>query len=135
MTDPSSPSVLQLPAVLRARLWNHARAELPRECVGVLGGPAGSARAEALYPLRNVAPDPGRAYLVDPLELLRALRAMRAGGLRLAAIYHSHPRGPALPSPSDVRLARYGVPYLIADVARGELRGFLLPELVEVELR
>ncbi len=127
-------SSLHLPAALRARLWAHARAELPRECVGVLGGRAGAQAVETLYPLRNAAPTPERAYLADPLELLRALRAMRGEGLRLIAIYHSHPRGPAWPSPEDLRLARYGVPHLIADVAGGELRAFLLPDVVEVAL-
>lgn len=132
MTAPPTPS-LHLPAALRARLWAHARAELPRECVGVLGGARGG--VEALYPLHNAAPDPERAYLADPLALLRALKGMRAEGFQLAAIYHSHPRGPAWPSPEDVRLARYPVPHLIADVRRGELRAFLLPELREVALK
>lgn len=123
---------LTLPASLAQRLWAHVRAELPRECVGLLGGQAGVART--LYPLRNVAPDPLRAYQADPLELLRALKAVRAEGLSLVGIYHSHPRGPARPSPDDQRLAAYPVPYLIADPVRSELRAYRLPEVAEVPL-
>lgn len=123
---------LSLPAALRARLWAHARAEAPRECVGLLGGRAGSVLA--LYPLANVAPDPERAYRADALELLRAFKAMRREYIDLVGIYHSHPHGPPTPSSEDVRLAQYGVPYLIADVRGGTLRAFLLPERAEVRI-
>lgn len=127
------PPALTLPAPLRARLWGHARAQAPRECVGLLGGRAGV--ASALYPLRNVAPFPERAYRADDLELLRALKAMRREEQELLGIYHSHPHGPDRPSATDVRLARYAVPYLIADLSSGSLRAFLLPEGEEVRLR
>lgn len=123
---------LSLPAPLVRRLWAQVRAELPRECVGLLGGLDG--QAVTLYPLHNVAPEPLRAYQADSLELLRALKAMRAEGLALVGIYHSHPRGPARPSPDDRRLAAYPVPYLIADPLRAELRAYRLPELTEVPL-
>lgn len=133
------PTVLVLPAPLRERLLAHAHAERPDECVGLLGGrwgvPGGpAARAVALYPLRNVAHDPRRAYRADELELLRALKAMRREGLDLVGIYHSHPQGPGVPSDADVRLAAYAVPYLIADLTGRTLRAFLLPAREEVRL-
>lgn len=137
-----SPS-LHLPGPLAAELWAQARHEVPRECVGVLGGVQVARpdrggpewRARALYPLRNVSARPETEYEADPGELLRALRALEAAGLELAALYHSHPRGPARPSDTDRRRAAYDVPYLIADLASGELRAFLLPGGEAVELR
>ncbi len=127
---------LMLPRRLLASLWEHVERELPSECVGVLGGrDVGLGTAvEALYPLRNVARQPERRYLADPAGLLRALRAMERGGLTLAAIYHSHPHGPARPSLTDLALAGYPVPYLIADVPRRELRAFLLPGGRELDI-
>lgn len=126
------PDVLVLPPALRARLWGHARAEAPRECVGLLGGQGRAACA--LYPLKNVALRPAREYRADELEVLRALKAMRREGLELLGIYHSHPAGPSWPSETDVQLARYAVPYLIVDLQGATLRAFWLPEKQEVHL-
>ncbi|ADV67034.1 Mov34/MPN/PAD-1 family protein [Deinococcus maricopensis] len=128
---------MHLPAPLRARLIAHARAEVPCECVGLLGGhdrPGVGSDVRAMYPLRNAAPDPQRTYIADPGHVLRALKAMRAEGLDLVGIYHSHPRGPAVPSRTDVQLAAYGVPYLIVDVQREDVRAYRLPELTEEPL-
>ena len=84
----------------------HARARVPEECCGLLGG-AGNGAA-SVYPLRNVAPRPEVAYEAAPEELFEAQRSMRARGETLVGVYHSHPRSkePA-PSRTDVRLAFY----------------------------
>lgn len=123
---------LTLPRALRSRLWEHARREAPRECVGLLGGRG--RLVTSLYPLTNVAPHPERAYRADDLELLRALRAMRAEALDLVGIYHSHPHGPPHPSDEDRRLAAWDVPYLIADLGGRTLRAYLLPSGQEVRV-
>lgn len=129
---------LILPATLADALWAHAARETPRECVGVLGGrQAGTlSHVTALYPLGNIAARPEHEYLADPGHLMRALRAMAADGQSLVALYHSHPRGPSWPSPTDTRLASYSVPYLIADLCGRELRAYRLPagEPVPIEL-
>ncbi|PNY82486.1 Mov34/MPN/PAD-1 family protein [Deinococcus koreensis] len=129
---------LILPATLADALWAHAAREAPRECVGVLGGrqTGDLAQVTALYPLGNISARPEHEYLADPGHLLRALRAMTADGQTLVALYHSHPRGPSWPSPTDTRLASYPVPYLIADLRRRELRAFRLPacQPVPIEL-
>ena len=93
------------------------------------------ARAEALYPLPNISATPVHEYLADPLYLLRAFKAMREGGLALVALYHSHPHGPARPSPTDLRLAAYPVPYVIADLRDRVLRAYRLPQGTAVEVR
>ena len=125
-----------LPQSMQEAIWTHVLREVPNEGVGVLAVHKGApGTVLACYPLSNVAAQPASRYLADPLELLRALRAMQRSGLNLGAIYHSHPRGRARPSPTDLDLARYPVPYLIADVQRRELRAYLLPENTEIEVR
>ena len=129
------PGSVILPARMQEAIWTHVLREMPNEGVGVLAAsPDAPGTLQACYPLSNVAAQPARRYLADPLELLRALRAMRQGGLNLGAIYHSHPSGRARPSPTDLELARYPVPYLIADVQRHELRAYLLPGNTEIEV-
>ena len=46
-------------------------------------------------------------FEMDPAELTNTLRDLRNSGEELAAIYHSHPHGPARPSSSDIQRAKY----------------------------
>ena len=85
----------------------HARAESPAECCGLIGGTS-EGRTQTVYRLRNVAADPLVGYEAAPEDLFAAQREMRARGEELLAIYHSHPRASdPLPSETDVRLAYY----------------------------
>jgi proteasome lid subunit RPN8/RPN11 len=87
-------------------ILDHARAEAPRECCGLVGGTSG--RAQTVYPTRNAAADPFITYEAAPEDLFAAQRAMRERGEQLLAIYHSHPRSAdPKPSDTDVRLAYY----------------------------
>ncbi|HEX8486339.1 M67 family metallopeptidase [Sphingomonas sp.] len=52
-------------------------------------------------PCRNVAADPARRFEIDPVALIAAHRAARAGGPAIVGHYHSHPDGSSLPSPRD----------------------------------
>ena len=77
----------------------HAAEAWPDECCGLLVG-RGDRIVEAIR-ARNVAGDPSRRYLVDPAGHFEAIRAARARGLAVVGAYHSHPRGPAVPSATD----------------------------------
>lgn len=110
-------------AVLR-----HLTAALPHEGVGLLAttwaneqacfedagspsrptqsSPKGLVRAMKFYPGCNVDASPTR-FTMDPAEVLVALREIDERGWWLGAIVHSHPYGPAHPSPTDLREARY----------------------------
>jgi len=121
--------VLYVPRRLLEETRTHLQKEAPKEGVGLW---AGRREVERVIPLPNAHPEPLVGYLAEPLALLRALKEMEKEGLALLAIYHSHPRGPALPSPTDIREARWRVPYVI--FGTDGVRAFLLPEGQEVPM-
>ena len=55
----------------------------------------------------NVASHPSREYEIAPEEIFRLMREIRAAGLELLGIYHSHPAGENKPSPRDIDRAYY----------------------------
>ncbi|WP_234506809.1 MULTISPECIES: M67 family metallopeptidase [Thermus] len=121
--------MLYVPKKLLEETRAHLQREAPREGVGLW---AGRREVERVIPLPNAHPNPLTGYLAEPLALLKALKALEQEGLSLLAIYHSHPAGPALPSPTDIREARWRVPYVIFGM--DGVRAFLLPEGEEVAL-
>ncbi len=78
--------------------------ELPNEACGLLGGRGGV--VEQVMAVENAAHSPVR-YEMAPAQQLEAMLALESAGLELTAIYHSHPAGPAMPSPTDVAEAYY----------------------------
>jgi proteasome lid subunit RPN8/RPN11 len=101
-------------------ILGHARAAAPEEACGILGGrDEGEARTvEALHPCRNVAPEPRWEYRADPRDQLRAFLAVEEAGLEVVGFYHSHPQGPAQPSPVDAARASYpGASYVLVWLA------------------
>jgi [CysO sulfur-carrier protein]-S-L-cysteine hydrolase len=113
-----------------AEVIQHARAEAPHECCGLIGGH--DARTRTVYPLLNIAADPLVTYEAAPEDLFAAQRAMRDRGEQLLAIYHSHPRSnDPQPSETDVRLAYYpSAVYFIVGLGDEEpcLRAFRISE-------
>lgn len=80
----------------------HARDDVPLECCGLLVG-HGNVIDYAVR-TRNLRASPS-AYLVDPADHFQAIRQSRREGRDVLGAYHSHPRGPAEPSPTDIREA------------------------------
>ena len=80
------------------------------------------------YPVVNTADDKKHFFALDPKGQIEAMRSMREHGEELAAIYHSHPDSPPLPSLADIEQHEYpGVLYLIISLGtKGalEMRGF-----------
>ena len=86
------------------RLLQEARSKPGEECCGLLAGRDGI--VSAIYPAPN-ASDAVDAYEISPEELFRLVREIRAGGLELLGIYHSHPTGENRPSRRDIERAYY----------------------------
>lgn len=109
-------AAIRLPADLAAAMLAHARAELPNEACGLLGGYPSLGRATSFHPARNAHASPLR-YDVDPDDLVRIVFAIESDGEELLAVFHSHTRSPAAPSSTDVREMRYDAVQLIASLA------------------
>lgn len=77
----------------------HARESAPQECCGLVLGVDEVARR--VLRCRNVHPTPETRYLVDRTQLFEAFKASDDFDRELVAIYHSHPRSAAYPSPTD----------------------------------
>ncbi len=108
---------LTLPRPVAEALMAHARAGLPDEACGLLAGSLTDGMATAFHPARNAEASPLR-YSVHPDDLVRIVLAIEDGGEDLVAIFHSHTRSPAVPSPTDRRTAMYPEPfYLLATLA------------------
>ena len=54
------------------------------------------------FPAANAARNPATEYEIAPKELFHLTRQIRAAGLQLLGIYHSHPNGKNEPSPRDM---------------------------------
>jgi desampylase len=110
-----------------AGMRRHAVATTSAECCGALIGTTARDRIEvrALLPLDNASADPTR-YLIEAATVLRLERQARSAGMHVVGFYHSHPRGPAAPSPTDLELASPGYVYVIVQPADGTVRGWRL---------
>lgn len=87
----------------KATLLAEAARAYPDEACGLL---LGKGRViDAALPVRNVHPDPGRHFELDPAALIAAHRAARSGGPEVLGYYHSHPTGLAEPSATDRAMA------------------------------
>jgi [CysO sulfur-carrier protein]-S-L-cysteine hydrolase len=87
-----------------ALLQQEARRAPGEECCGLLAGRDGV--VTRMFPAANALAS-ATAFEIAPLELFHNLREMRAAGLELLGIYHSHPAGENRPSPRDIEQAFY----------------------------
>jgi proteasome lid subunit RPN8/RPN11 len=88
--------------------WNQMLADVreraPLEACGLVGGMLQCSLA--VYPIDNIHQSPVR-FLMDPAQQLRVFQDLDEKNWDLLAIYHSHPNGPAHPSPTDMEEAAY----------------------------
>jgi len=138
---------LTLAPGLLEQIVHHAQSGMPRETCGLIVGPGGAGgpggrepSATRFIPITNRLAS-ATEYDMEPAELIAALRSLRTSGESLLAICHSHPRGPAAPSPRDIELAWYPeaahVIVSLASPETPEVRGFRIldGEVIEIELR
>jgi proteasome lid subunit RPN8/RPN11 len=109
----------------------HAREEWPKECCGVVAAEDG--RATQVYRAANAAKQPNLGYLIEGIDLYRIWSDIEDRGWVLEAIYHSHPKSPALPSQTDINLADQwpDALYLIVsleDLDNPDLRGYRIAD-------
>ncbi len=103
--------------VYRAMLA-HLQAVYPLEGCGILAGMGETAVHH--YAIPNIRRSPV-AYEMDPHRQVQVMLELETAGWQMVAIYHSHPTGPAYPSPTDVAQAYYPeAAYVIVSLADRE---------------
>jgi proteasome lid subunit RPN8/RPN11 len=129
--------VIRLTAGVHDAMLRHARAVVPAEAVGLLGGDV-EGRATHGIPVRNRAGP--YTFLADPFAQFEAEQQLKALKLRLLAVYHSHPGGGAQLSPLDLVFARKRgclqivIALLRPHTMREEMRAYRLVEDTPVEV-
>ena len=118
-------AALEIPGHVFSQMLAQARAEAPVEACGILAG--SGQRVQRLYKMANTDQS-SEHFMMAPEEQFAVLKDIRAHGLELLAIYHSHPASPARPSAEDIRLALTdGVLYVVLSLqkpAEPEARAF-----------
>ncbi|TBV80695.1 MAG: M67 family peptidase [Desulfobulbaceae bacterium] len=115
-------------------ILTHGQRELPNEACGYLASQDGVICRHFELTNKDAAPD---HFTMDPAEQFAAIRQMRADGLQVAAVYHTHPETPARPSEEDVRLAHDpGLVYVIVSLVPGvdPIRAFKIDQGTVVKL-
>ena len=129
---------IEIPEDVLGAMIAQARAEAPAEACGILAGTG--ARVEKLYKMTN-ADGSSDHFMMLPDEQFAVVKEMRAAGLKMLAIYHSHPQTPARPSQEDIRLALtpdvIHVILSLQDAARPVVKGFRIDNgrVTQVEIR
>ena len=111
---PSAAGRLYLPQSMREAILIHLLDATPNEGVGLLAvgevyideDDLHAVDALRFFPGTNIEASPSR-FTMDPAEVVTSLREMRDDDQQLGAIVHSHLRGPATPSSTDLREAHY----------------------------
>lgn len=85
------------PCVIATILAEAASAHPAEACGLLLGAPV----IDRAVPAANVHPASLTHFEIDPIALIAAHKAARAGGPVLAGYWHSHPSGPPDPSATD----------------------------------
>ena len=93
---------LEIPTTIFQQMVAQAKALAPIEVCGILAGSNG--KVEKFYQMTN-ADNSSTHFMMDPREQFATVKDIRSAGLKMLAIYHSHPETPARPSAVDIRLA------------------------------
>lgn len=81
----------------------YSQGVLPQEACGVILGHHDEEdvlHATTFLPLPNIAEQPAREFIIDPLDMLPYLKP---GPSALIGIFHSHPSAPPIPSYQDMQ--------------------------------
>ena len=107
--------MLKIPKEIHDNIIAHAREGFPLEVCGILGGRDGA--VSAIFRMTNTDAS-NEHFMMEPKEQFSVVKELRAKGLEMMAIYHSHPETPARPSAEDIRLALTPhVSYIIVSLA------------------
>ncbi len=111
--------MIRIPRTIHDNMIAHAMEGFPLEVCGILGGTGES--VTAIYRMANTDAS-NEHFMMDPKEQFAVIKELRAKGLVMLAIYHSHPETPARPSEEDIKLALTpDVSYMIISLADADI--------------
>lgn len=93
---------MKISQLLLDEMIEHAQADDPDECCGLVGGTEGESLT--VFRMENTAHSPLR-YEMDSQEQLQVYKKILDQGHEVVGIYHSHTRTRAYPSQTDINLA------------------------------
>lgn len=93
---------MKISQLLFDEMIEHAQADDPNECCGLVGGVDGESLT--VFRMENIAHSPLR-YEMDSKEQLQVYKKILDQGHEVVGIYHSHTRTRAYPSQTDINLA------------------------------
>ncbi len=93
---------LEIPEKIIEEMIEQAKIAIPVEACGILAGKEN--RVEKFYKMVNTD-NSNRHFTMLPEEQFKVIKDIRSEGLKMLAIYHSHPETGARPSQEDIRLA------------------------------
>ena len=100
------------------RIVAHGRTEAPFEACGYLAEKDGIIIQH--FELTNIDKSPVH-FSMDPTEQFAVVKECRNQGLKICAVYHTHPETPARPSKEDIKLAYDpSVSYVIVSLAEAD---------------
>ncbi len=104
----TSAKAMTLQAAHFTQIINHLDQQYPLEACGFVAGEKGT--STWVYPIENILKSPTR-FEMNPQQQIKAMIEIDEKNLALLAIYHSHPNGPAVPSPTDIQANHYSECY------------------------
>jgi proteasome lid subunit RPN8/RPN11 len=122
-----------VPGPLQHEIVEHARADYPNECCGILATADG--RAVKVFRATNIHHSPTR-FEIDGRDVIRIMREIDEQGWELGSIYHSHTRTAAYPSQTDVNFAANwpGVSWLIVSLENQDEPSVRVFEIADGEI-
>ena len=116
------------------RIIAHGKTEAPLEACGYLAEKDGLVCNH--FELANLDKSPVH-FSMDPAEQFEVFKECRNQGLKICAVYHTHPETPARPSAEDIKLAYDpSVSYAIVSLAKSvpDIKSFIIQKgVVEPE--
>ncbi len=114
--------MIKLSKEIRDAIYEQGQNELPNEACGYLAGKDGVVVKR--IQMTNVDKSPEH-FTLDPKEQFAAVKEARSEGLKLIAVYHTHPETPARPSVEDIKLAfDPTISYIITSMIDGDIKSF-----------
>jgi len=120
-SHPDAPKII-VPALVADAMHRHEQACAPREAAGLL-----AMRGQTVtdfFPVTN-QDQSDSSYSIAGADVLTCANQAEARGDRVGGVMHSHPKGPAYPSDTDIREAAAS-DWVYIITSRGSLNAYLL---------